>query len=79
MKVEVHLHATLRLETRERGGQIISVDMPENSTINDLLNYLEIDIDPAQMLFVRNGRTTELDNKLKDGDVVNLMTAVSGG
>ncbi|NOR33270.1 MAG: hypothetical protein GQ579_01180 [Bacteroidales bacterium] len=33
----------------------------------------------SDLLFVLNGRTSELDQKLKDGDVLNLMTAVSGG
>ena len=79
MIVEVHLHATLRLENWERGGQIISVDMPESSSINELLDQLSIDIDPVHMLVVLNGRTSELDQKLKEGDVLNLMTAVSGG
>jgi sulfur carrier protein ThiS len=79
MIVEVHLHATLRLENRERAGQIISVDLPESSSINELLDQLAIDIDPVHLLVVLNGRTSELDQKLKEGDVLNLMTAVSGG
>ena len=79
MKVEVHLHATLRLENEESGGQIITVDLPEGSSIKNLLEQLAIDIDPVHMLFVLNGRTSGLDQILKDGDVLNLMTAVSGG
>ena len=79
MIVEIHLHASLRLENRERAGQIISVDLPENSSINDLIDQLAIDIDPVHMLVVLNGRTSELDQKLNEGDVLNLMTAVSGG
>lgn len=79
MKVEVHLHATLRLENKESGGQIITVDLPESSSIKNLLEQLAIDIDPVHMLFVLNGRTSELDQILKDGDVLNLMTSVSGG
>ena len=79
MKVEVQLHATLRMENEKGGGQVISVDLPENSSINDLLDQLAIDADPAHLLFVLNGRTSELDQELKDGDIVNLMTAISGG
>jgi len=79
MLVEVHLHATLRLENQERAGHIIPVDLPESSSINDLLDQLGIDIDPVHMLFVLNGMTSELDQKLKEGDILNLMTAVSGG
>ena len=79
MLVEVHLHATLRLENQERAGHIIPVDLPESSTIKNLLDQLGIDIDPVHMLFVLNGMTSGLDQKLNDGDVLNLMTAVSGG
>lgn len=79
MKVDVHLHATLRLENKESGGQIITVDLPENSSIKNLLEQLTIDVDPVHMLFVLNGRTSGLDQILKDGDVLNIMTAISGG
>jgi molybdopterin converting factor small subunit len=79
MKVEVQLHAILRMDNKKSGGQVISVDLPEGSSINDLLDQLAMDIDPAYLLFVLNGRTSELDQKLKDGDVINLMTALSGG
>ena len=79
MLVEVHLHATLRLENKESGGQIITVDLPENSSIKNLLEQLTIDVDPVHMLFVLNGRTSGLDQILKDGDVLNILTAISGG
>ncbi|RLD02176.1 MAG: hypothetical protein DRI65_15120 [Chloroflexota bacterium] len=79
MKVEVHLHATLRLAIKGRKGQVIILDLPENSSIGDLLELMKIDQNPNHMLFVLNGRTTGLDQVLEDGDVLNLMTAVSGG
>ena len=79
MKVEVHLHATLRLVIKEGKGQSIIVELPEYSSIGDLLELMKIDQNPNHMLFVLNGRTTGLDQVLEDGDVLNLMTAVSGG
>ncbi|MCD6424489.1 MAG: MoaD/ThiS family protein [Anaerolineales bacterium] len=79
MKVEVHLHATLRMVIKEGKGQVIVMDLPENSTIGDLLEFMKIDQDPDHMLFVQNGRTAGLGQVLEDGDVLNLMTAVSGG
>ncbi len=78
MIVEVQLHATLRFENNEE-GQIIRIELPESSSIKNLLGKLSIDMDPDQMLFVLNGRTSGLDQKLEDGDVLNLMTALSGG
>lgn len=79
MKVEVHLHATLRLVIKEGKGQVIIVDLPENSSIGDLLELIKIDQYLDHMLFVLNGRTTGLAQVLKDEDVLNLMIAVSGG
>ena len=79
MKVEVHLHATLRRVIKEGNGQVIVMDLPENSAIGDLLELMKIDQDPDHMLFILNGRTTSLGQVLEDGDVLNLMTAVSGG
>ena len=78
MIVEVQLHATLRFENNEE-GQIIRIELPESSSIKNLLGKLSIDMDPDHMLFVLNGRTSGLDQKLEDGDVLNLMTALSGG
>lgn len=78
MIVEVHLHATLRFENNEE-GQIVRIELPESSSIKNLLGKLSIDMDSDHMLFVLNGRTSGLDQKLEDGDVLNLMTALSGG
>jgi sulfur carrier protein ThiS len=78
MIVEVQLHATLRFENNEE-GQIIRIELPESSSIKNLLGKLPIDIDPDHMLFVLNGRTSGLDHNLEDGDVLNIMTALSGG
>ena len=79
MKIEVHLHAILRMVIKEGKGQDIVMDLPENSTIGDLLELMKIDQDTDHMLFVLNGRTTGLNQVLEEGDVLNLMTAVSGG
>jgi sulfur carrier protein ThiS len=79
MKIEVHLHATLR---QNRSGEVwkpVDIELPDGSSIKDILDYLAIEVDPKHLLFVLNGRTTDLDQILKDGDVLNLMTAVSGG
>jgi molybdopterin converting factor small subunit len=79
MKVEVHLHATLRLATQKAGRQKITLDLPPGSSISHILDQLKIEIEPAHLLLVLNGRTSTIDQELKDGDVLNLMTAVSGG
>ena len=79
MKVEVHLHATLRIESAEGRGQVILIELSDASTLDELWQILSIDLDPAHLLFVRNGKTADLDQKLVDGDVINIMTGLSGG
>jgi len=79
MKIEVHLHTTLRLNTPEGALDKFNIVLPGGSSIEDVLEYLSIDIDPDSLLLVLNGRTVTLDQELSEGDVVNLMTAISGG
>ena len=79
MKIEVHLHATLRQNISGESWKPIDIELPNGSSIGDILNHLAIEVDPGHLLFVLNGRTTDLDQTLKDGDVLDLMTAVSGG
>ena len=79
MKIEVRLHATLRLNRSGEVWKPVDLDMPVGSSIRDVIDNLSIDVDPEHMLFVRNGKNVELDQILKDGDILNLMTAVSGG
>jgi sulfur carrier protein ThiS len=79
LKVEVHLHTTLRRQTPEGLLDKLNVSLPAGSTISELLEALNISIAPDSLLFVLNGRTAEIDQVLTDGDIVNLMTAMSGG
>jgi sulfur carrier protein ThiS len=79
MKIEVHLHATLRLISSGDPWNPVEVELEDGSSIRDVLDHLEIEVDPEHLLYVLNGRTTDLDQILTDGDVLNLMTAVSGG
>ena len=79
MKIEVHLHATLRIKDQEGGWQVISIDLEDNAVIKDLLDQLDLSLEPEHLLIVLNGKTAEIDQVLTDGDILNLMTAVSGG
>ena len=79
MKVEIKLHATLRQEEAGEKGQATFIDLPTNSTVGDLWNLLEIKIDPDHLLFVRNGKTSDINHLLEDGDTLSIMTGLSGG
>lgn len=57
----------------------LEVSLPFNSTLSDLLEHLEVDLGPEDLLLAVNGRVVEPNKILQDGDEVNLMPAISGG
>jgi len=57
----------------------LEVDLPSQSTMEDLLRQLQIELSPEHLLLARNGRVVDVDQTLQEGDLVNLMPAMSGG
>lgn len=53
------------------------VVVPDGQTIRDALQAL--DLHPEQFLAVRDGKVVSVDEVLREGDVVRLVAAVSGG
>ncbi len=79
VKLTVHLHTILQRQTPEGPVGRVEVSLPEDSSVADLLEYLEVELEPDALLLVVNGRLAELDHLLQEGDQVNLMPAISGG
>jgi sulfur carrier protein ThiS len=74
VRVTVKLNATLRdgrFETQAR-------DLPDGSSLADLIADLGIAPDQAALRFV-NGRHAELTDELHDGDTVALFPPIGGG
>jgi sulfur carrier protein ThiS len=69
------------LQRQTPEGLVGRVDarLPEGSTIADLLQHLQVALEPDALLLVVNGRMAELEQTLLEGDQVNLMPAISGG
>lgn len=79
MKVEVRLYASLQEYLPEKKeGPVSFVDLPEGSTIDDLLQLLRVPRDAVKVLF-RNGLHARGDEVLKDGDRVGAFPPVAGG
>ncbi len=74
MNVEIRLFATLR-EGRFRARQL---DLPEGTTVLDVLGRLGIPADDVAILLV-NGRDAAADRRLREGDAVSLFPLVAGG
>ncbi len=79
MKITVILHTTLQKQARKKLTDKLVVEMPPGSTLNNLLNKLDFYVDIENILVVVNGRNTEMNHQLLDGDQVHLIPAISGG
>jgi molybdopterin synthase sulfur carrier subunit len=79
IKVKIRLYATLRRYSPEadaKNGTLL--EMPEGTSLNDLLNRLKVPDQEAKILFVNNRKQT-IDYVLRDGDKVGIFPQVGGG
>ncbi|MFN2244144.1 MAG: MoaD/ThiS family protein [Anaerolineae bacterium] len=77
--VQAKLFATLRQYKPGIGiGEPFSVDLPDGSTVRDLVRQLQLPEDQVKLMFI-NARSAELDHPLADGDEVGIFPPVGGG
>jgi len=74
MKITVKLFATLR----DFGPEIQEMSVPENSTIEKVVNSLNLPKE-IPLLKIVNGVHTDPQEMLKEGDVLALFPPVGGG
>jgi molybdopterin converting factor small subunit len=74
MTVKVKLFATLR----SFGPEEQVMEIPENSTIQDLIERLKLP-EKIPLLKVVNGEHRNLTHPLKEGDEVALFPPIAGG
>ena len=79
MIINVHLHTILQRPSPQGPISQLQIDLPEGSTLNDLIERLNIEMPVESLLIAVNHRRAEVDQVLQDGDQVNLMPAISGG
>ena len=79
MVVEVHLHTTLQRMGANGLERRLTLELHPDSTLEDVISRLEIDLDPEHLIFVINFRQAEPDQLLAEGDVIHLIPAISGG
>lgn len=88
MKVHVKLFATLISQVPDRiverypegirAGSPLDVELPEGSTLADLVDHLALPREKVRVIFV-NGRARQLDDRLITGDEVGMFPPVGGG
>ena len=79
MKVTVRLHATLRRQTPEGYQNRLTVELAEGATVADLLQKLELGLEPEHLLIVTNRRRVEPEDRLADAMEIYLFPPISGG
>lgn len=79
MVIVVHLHTILQRQTPEGRLSRLQVDLPSGDRLADLLTRLQVELGSDDLLLLVNGRLAEEDQSLRDGDVVHLIPAISGG
>ena len=79
MKVEVKLFATLQsyLPAGARGDSV-SIDLPPNATVGEVVASLNIPSDVACLIVV-NGRDADPEQVLAPGDELALFPPLAGG
>jgi len=79
MRVSVKLFASLqRYKPALSAGQSFEVELPEASTVADLVDHLQIQENEVKVTFV-NGRARADLYRLKAGDEVGIFPPVGGG
>jgi molybdopterin converting factor small subunit len=79
MKVQVELYATLsKFLPPGAEGRKATVELPDTSTIADLLHHLKIPTEMTALLMV-NGTHQPPDTPLKDGETIAIFPPLAGG
>ena len=74
MNIHVRLFATLR----EGRDKTIELELPENSTVAEVIRHLSLARKDIAILLV-GGHDAPLEKILTDGDTVSLFPPVGGG
>lgn len=79
LNIEVRLFANLaELLPPGSKNKRAKIDVPEGTTIQDLLDKLKIPANVTNVIMV-NGSHRSKDTKLNDGDVVSIIPPITGG
>ncbi len=80
MRITVKLIATYReLLPKGTKGNKVEIEVPEGTTIEDVMNQFEVPIDESSVIILNGLTTLPLSTVLKEGDEVSAFSAVAGG
>ena len=61
-----------------RAGSRLEVELPEGSSLADLVNYLALPKEEVKVSFV-NAKAQDMDYRLETGDEVGIFPPIGGG
>ena len=79
MEVSVYLNTILGRETPDGALRKLVVELPDNSSVEDFVQQLGIELSLDALWLIVNGRLVDERSILQQGDRVRLMPAISGG
>jgi sulfur carrier protein ThiS len=79
LKIIVHLHTVLQIQTTSGPVSKLTVELPSGSRLKDLITHLAITLPLEALMLAVNYRVADENLELQDGDQVNIMPAISGG
>ena len=68
----------ISVEITRMGGNVITVEVPEDSTLDDVLAKANITLTPSETAWV-SGEEAKGSDIIDDGDVVQLVGKKEGG
>ena len=78
MIVEVRLYATLRRYAPDSSRGVVSVEVPVDCTVAQLVSAMHIDLAEVHIIMI-NGISSITSSILHEGDRLGLFPAVGGG
>jgi sulfur carrier protein ThiS len=79
VKVKVRLFGTLGQNiSGYRQSQEIEFEIPDGTTVKDLLAHLEIPVFQGAII-IAEGKVLKADDVIQDGAHINVMQAIRGG
>ncbi len=79
MKINLNLYASLSEYLPDRSlGNPNSLDLPEGTTIKQVIEQLRIPLDTPRIIFL-NGTHAPLEALLNDGDRLGMFPPLAGG
>lgn len=78
MEIEVKLVGRLKKYGQDKLNEENIIELEDNSTVNDVVNYFEIPPEQNKVVLV-NGRDVKKDYELSSGDRVSIYNLLAGG